>query len=78
MAMFPLLEPDDRLANWLAERNQPRFRLSQIRHWLFAGRARQLDDMSDLPKDLRQFADGQLAFRAQDQETQSRRLGDGA
>lgn len=53
--MFHLLEPsDDRLARWLHERKLPRFRHAQIRHWIFAGRARGLDEMSDLPKSLRE------------------------
>jgi 23S rRNA (adenine2503-C2)-methyltransferase len=52
--VFHLLEPaSDRLTSWLAERGQPRFRRAQIRHWLFAGRARGLDDMTDLPRTLR-------------------------
>jgi 23S rRNA (adenine2503-C2)-methyltransferase len=52
--MFHLLEPaPDRLIEWLTARGEPRFRAAQIRHWLFAGRARSLDDMSDLPKSLR-------------------------
>jgi 23S rRNA (adenine2503-C2)-methyltransferase len=49
-----LLEPaPDRIAGWLAEQRQPGFRAAQIRRWLFAGRARSLDGMSDLPKPLR-------------------------
>ncbi|MGD9722048.1 MAG: 23S rRNA (adenine(2503)-C(2))-methyltransferase RlmN [Pirellulales bacterium] len=53
--MIHLLEPaDERLERWLVERDQPRFRAAQIRRWLFAGRARDLDEMSDLPKELRQ------------------------
>jgi 23S rRNA (adenine2503-C2)-methyltransferase len=62
--MWHLLDPttNDRLASWLAERGEPRFRGAQIRHWLFAGRARSLDAMSDLPKALREAlaADFQL------------------
>ena len=45
-----LLEPDNGLAEWLAHHGQPPFRHAQIRHWLFAGRARSLDEMTDLPK----------------------------
>jgi 23S rRNA (adenine2503-C2)-methyltransferase len=52
--MFHLLEPaSDQLQTWLAERGLPRFRQGQIRRWLFAGRARGFDDMTDLPRDLR-------------------------
>ena len=52
--MIHLLEPDSRtLGNWLAERGLPRYRHAQIRHWLFAGRARSFDEMTDLSKALR-------------------------
>ncbi len=53
---------NDRLATWLAEHGEPRFRAAQIRHWLFGGRAHSLDEMSDLPKALREAlaADFQL------------------
>jgi 23S rRNA (adenine2503-C2)-methyltransferase len=40
-------------ATWLATRGLPGYRAAQIRHWLFAGRARSFDDMTDLPKALR-------------------------
>jgi 23S rRNA (adenine2503-C2)-methyltransferase len=50
-----LLEPGgDDLQRWLAERGVPSFRYAQIRHWLFAGRAKNLDHMTDLPKSLRE------------------------
>jgi 23S rRNA (adenine2503-C2)-methyltransferase len=53
--MLHLLYPaSDRLHHWLAERGLPRFRHAQIRHWLFAGRARGFEDMTDLPKPLRE------------------------
>jgi 23S rRNA (adenine2503-C2)-methyltransferase len=52
--MLHLLEPDAQpLADWLAHRGLPAYRRAQIRHWLFAGRARSFDDMTDLPKSLR-------------------------
>jgi 23S rRNA (adenine2503-C2)-methyltransferase len=57
------LEPStDQLTSWLAQRGHPRFRAAQIRHWLFAGRAGSLDEMTDLPKSLREqlAADFQL------------------
>ncbi len=44
----------DELSAWLAQRGQPRYRGAQIRHWLFAGRAGELADMSDLPRTLRE------------------------
>jgi 23S rRNA (adenine2503-C2)-methyltransferase len=49
-----LLEPDSQaLENWLAERGLPRYRHAQIRRWLFAARARSFEEMTDLPKGLR-------------------------
>ncbi len=53
--MLHLLEPDPQpLAAWLSERGLPRYRHAQIRHWLFAGRARGLEDMTNLPASLRE------------------------
>lgn len=46
------LSPDD-LKAWLAERNQPPMRAKQIRRWVLAGRATSFDQMTDLPKKLR-------------------------
>ncbi len=51
--MHHLLEPSSTLSQWLVQQGQPSFRHAQIRHWLFAGRARSLDEMTDLPKGLR-------------------------
>jgi 23S rRNA (adenine2503-C2)-methyltransferase len=48
-----LLEPDAPLAPWLQERGQPAWRAKAIRRWLFASRAESFDDMTDLPKGLR-------------------------
>jgi len=48
-----LLDPATDLHAWLAARGLPRFRGRQIRHWLFAGRAKSFADMTDLPKSLR-------------------------
>ncbi len=53
--MIHLLEPNhEPLENWLVERGLPRFRYAQIRHWLFAGRAASFEEMTDLPKSLRE------------------------
>ena len=50
-----LLEPNSHLLQaWLDERGLPPFRRVQIRRWLFSGRARGFDDMTDLPRDLRE------------------------
>jgi 23S rRNA (adenine2503-C2)-methyltransferase len=52
--MIHLLEPDwQTLDDWLAHRGLPAYRSAQIRHWLFAGRARSFDAMTDLPQGLR-------------------------
>jgi 23S rRNA (adenine2503-C2)-methyltransferase len=45
---------DDELSVWLQERGQPRMRLRQIHRWLLQGRAKSFDEMTDLPRDLRQ------------------------
>jgi 23S rRNA (adenine2503-C2)-methyltransferase len=45
---------DDELSAWLQEHGQPSMRLRQIRRWLLQGRARSFDEMTDLPRDLRQ------------------------
>jgi 23S rRNA (adenine2503-C2)-methyltransferase len=53
--VFHLLELSGaEVQSWLAERGLPRFRDAQIRHWLFAGRAKRFEDMTDLPKPLRE------------------------
>ncbi len=43
----------DLITNWLAEHGEPAYRAAQIRRWLFERRARSFDDMTDLPKELR-------------------------
>ncbi|MEX2172425.1 MAG: 23S rRNA (adenine(2503)-C(2))-methyltransferase RlmN [Pirellulales bacterium] len=56
--MKPLLDNlDGNLQAFLAERRVPAFRARQVRRWLFEGRARSWDEMTDLPKALR----GELA-----------------
>lgn len=47
------LTPED-LRSWLAERGQPPMRARQIRRWLLAARAESFEQMTDLPKQLRQ------------------------
>src|SRR5687767_8292688 len=47
-------QPDDDLLAWLAERGQPRMRLRQIQRWIVVGRAESFEQMSDLPKNLRE------------------------
>ena len=44
---------DATLAQWLAARDLPAYRGRQIRQWLFARRAAQWEEMTDLPRRLR-------------------------
>ena len=49
-----LLQLDQQqLQTWLAERGQPRYRAAQIRSWVYEKRAGSFDEMSNLPKALR-------------------------
>ncbi len=51
----PLLEvPTAELLAWLHAQGQAPFRACQIRRWLLAGRATAFEQMSDLPKQLRE------------------------
>ncbi len=53
--MKHLLEPDPRsLEAWLSNRGQPAFRSRQLRKWLFEKRASHFDEMTDLPRQLRE------------------------
>lgn len=57
-SMLHLLDPVvfATLPHWLAQSagGAPAYRAEQIRQWLFAGRAEAFDDMTNLPKPLRQ------------------------
>ena len=44
----------DELKQWLADHGQPSFRAKQIIHWVFQRRVADFDQMSDLPKSLRE------------------------
>jgi 23S rRNA (adenine2503-C2)-methyltransferase len=44
---------DSSLAQWAAEANVPRYRVAQVRKWLFEKRAGDWDEMTDLSKSLR-------------------------
>jgi 23S rRNA (adenine2503-C2)-methyltransferase len=41
------------LRAWFAERGQPALRVKQVRRWVLAARAESFEQMSDLPRDLR-------------------------
>lgn len=49
--------PPADLRAWLAERGQPAMRVKQLRRWLLIGRATSFDQMTDLPRGLRQDLD---------------------
>ncbi|HUG66333.1 MAG TPA: 23S rRNA (adenine(2503)-C(2))-methyltransferase RlmN [Pirellulaceae bacterium] len=51
--MRHLLDLNDELSAWLAERKHPAFRAKQLRQWLFEKRAVTFDDMTNLAKPLR-------------------------
>jgi 23S rRNA (adenine2503-C2)-methyltransferase len=48
-----LNDVDHLLAEWCGARRLPKFRSKQIKQWLFARRARQWQDMTDLPQAVR-------------------------
>ncbi|QDU54264.1 23S rRNA (adenine(2503)-C(2))-methyltransferase RlmN [Aeoliella mucimassa] len=51
--MHLLNDIDGQLAEWAAARKLPKFRIKQVRRWLFEGRAGDFESMSDLSKKLR-------------------------
>ena len=51
--MKHILESDHHVGDWLTQHQFPAYRRKQIQRWLFQGRAEGFDDMSDLPKALR-------------------------
>jgi 23S rRNA (adenine2503-C2)-methyltransferase len=55
------LSPAD-LKTWLAERHQPPMRAKQIRRWVLAARATSFDQMTDLPKGLREELAGSFSL----------------
>jgi 23S rRNA (adenine2503-C2)-methyltransferase len=44
---------DESLGRWAVERNAPKYRVAQVRKWLFEKRAGDWDEMTDLPKPVR-------------------------
>jgi 23S rRNA (adenine2503-C2)-methyltransferase len=46
--------PTEELRSWLQERSQPPMRIRQLRRWIVAARATTFEQMTDLPRALRQ------------------------
>jgi 23S rRNA (adenine2503-C2)-methyltransferase len=46
--------PHDELLNWLQAHEQQPMRARQVRRWILVGRAESFEQMTDLPRDLRQ------------------------
>ncbi|MCC9602515.1 23S rRNA (adenine(2503)-C(2))-methyltransferase RlmN [Stieleria sp. JC731] len=66
----------DQLQNWLKEHGQPKFRAKQIFNWLYQKRAQSFEQMSDLPKSLRQVLDQEfVVFKSQEAAVQTSRDG---
>lgn len=59
--MHHILQPNDVLETWLADRGSPAWQARVIRRWLLERRASSFEAMTDLPKALRQDLAG--AFR---------------
>ncbi len=47
----------EELAGWLGAQSIPKFRAAQIQRWIYQRRAKQFEQMTDLPKDLRTLLD---------------------
>lgn len=75
--MQPLIDPpNEPLAEWLAARGLPPFRLRQVRRWVFQRRADSFAAMTDLPAALRQ--DLATAFQVlTSREVRHEQAGDG-
>jgi len=64
----PLLSvADSELLAWLSARGQKKFRLKQIRKWLIERRIDSFDQMSDLPRALREQLSSEFRFSALNQ-----------
>ena len=57
------------LKQWLVERGQPAFRAKQIIHWVFQRRVSEFQEMSDLPKQLREELAGSFRVFVTHQST---------
>ena len=52
----------DALQAWMAEQGQPRYRAAQIWQWIFEKRATTFEQMTDLPKSLRERLAGEFVL----------------
>ncbi|QAY65529.1 23S rRNA (adenine(2503)-C(2))-methyltransferase RlmN [Paenibacillus protaetiae] len=52
----------DQLQDWMKENGEPAFRAGQLFDWLYVKRVKQFEEMTNLPKELRQKLDDQFAF----------------
>jgi 23S rRNA (adenine2503-C2)-methyltransferase len=50
----------ERWLDWLRQHGQPRMRARQVRRWLLQGRAESFEQMTDLPRELRQTLAAEL------------------
>ena len=59
----PILSvPDSELLSWLATQGEKKFRLGQIRRWLFDSRVGSFDEMSNLSRKLRDQLEAEFRF----------------
>lgn len=61
----------DQLSAWLAERGEPSYRALQVWEWI-AGGAGSVDEMSNLPRDLREALGRELAYSTLTEERTAR------
>lgn len=63
MTRTPILQFDSRqLADWFTARGDPEFRARQVRSWIFDRRARGFDEMTDLPRELRDALEAEFSL----------------
>lgn len=57
------LTSPEKLQEWLIANNEPKFRLGQIQEWIWMKQARSFEQMSNLPKSLREKLAADFQFR---------------
>lgn len=66
-----LEETEESMVDWLGERGFPKYRAKQVLSWIYQRRVDSFQDMSDLPKSLRNDLDAEFAiFTSKTQEAQ--------